>query len=105
LKHVIDLEFVTGVNRPVVHTSVHQPVDDKVPGLSLMIFGQFFNRHEAWAPLAKAWVDYLARNALMLQQGHNIADVGYVYGEEAPLTGLYGDKPVADAPAPTPMTS
>jgi hypothetical protein len=34
-----------------------------------MIFGQFFNRHEAWAPLAKAWVDYLARNALMLQQG------------------------------------
>lgn len=98
LKHVIDLEFVTGVNRPVVHTSVHQPVDDKVPGLSLMIFGQFFNRHEAWAPLARAWVDYMARNALMLQQGRNVADVGYVYGEEAPLTGLYGDKPVADAP-------
>jgi hypothetical protein len=98
LKHVIDLEFVTGVNRPVVHTSVHQPVDDKIPGLSLMIFGQFFNRHEAWAPLAKAWVDYMARNALMLQQGRNVADVGYVYGEEAPLTGLYGDKPVADAP-------
>ena len=98
LKHVIDLEFVTGVNRPVVHTSVHQPVDDKVPGLSLLIFGQFFNRHEAWAPLAKAWVDYMARNALMLQQGRNVADVGYVYGEEAPLTGLYGDKPVADAP-------
>lgn len=98
LKHVIDLEFVTGVNRPVVHTSVHQPMDDKVPGLSLLIFGQFFNRHEAWAPLAKAWVDYMARNALMLQQGRNVADVGYVYGEEAPLTGLYGDTPVADAP-------
>jgi hypothetical protein len=53
LKHVIDTEFVSGVNRPVVHTSVHQPVDDKVPGLSLMIFGQFFNRHESWAPLAR----------------------------------------------------
>ena len=98
LKHVIDLEFVTGVNRPVVHTSVHQPVDDKVPGLSLLIFGQFFNRHEAWAPLAKAWVDYISRNALMLQQGRNVADVGYFYGEEAPLTGLYGLKPVGDAP-------
>lgn len=98
LKHVIDLEFVTGVNRPVVHTSVHQPEDDKVPGLSLLIFGQFFNRHEAWAPLARAWVDYMARNALMLQQGHDVSDVGYVYGEEAPLTGLYGDRPVADAP-------
>jgi hypothetical protein len=98
LKHVIDLEFVTGVNRPVVHTSVHQPVDDKIPGLSLLIFGQFFNRHEAWAPLAKAWVDYLSRNALLLQQGRNVADVGYVYGEEAPLTGLYGHKRVGDAP-------
>ncbi|NBC36503.1 glycoside hydrolase [Novosphingobium sp. FSY-8] len=98
LKHIIDLEFVLGVNRPVFHTSVHQPVDDKVPGLSLMIFGQFFNRHEAWAPLAKAWVDYIARNGLMLQQGRHYADVGYFYGEEAPLTGLYGLKLIADAP-------
>jgi len=98
LKHVIDTEFLSGVNRPVVHESAHQPVDDKQPGLSLLIFGQFFNRHEAWAPLAKAWVDYIARNALMLQQGHFVADLGYFYGEEAPLTGLYGLTPVADAP-------
>ena len=98
LKHVIDTEFLAGVNRPVVHESAHQPVDDKQPGLSLMIFGQFFNRHEAWAPLARAWVDYLSRNALMLQQGHFVADLGYFYGEEAPLTGLYGLTPVADAP-------
>ncbi len=98
LKHVIDTEFLAGVNRPVVHESAHQPVDDKQPGLSLMIFGQFFNRHEAWAPLAKAWIDYLSRNALMLQQGHFVADLGYFYGEEAPLTGLYGLTPVSDAP-------
>lgn len=98
LKHVIDMEFVTGVNRPVIHTSVHQPVDDKVPGLSLLIFGQFFNRHEAWAPLARAWVDYLSRNAVMLQNGRHVADVAYFHGEEAPLTGLYGDTPVGDAP-------
>ncbi|HEX8056534.1 MAG TPA: glycosyl hydrolase, partial [Novosphingobium sp.] len=98
LKRVIDLEFVNGVNRPVVHTSVHQPVDDKLPGLSLFIFGQYFNRHETWAELARPWVDYMARNSLMLQQGRNVADVGYFYGEEAPLTGLYGDKAVADAP-------
>jgi hypothetical protein len=31
LRRMIDIEFVTGVNRPVIHTSVHQPVDDKVP--------------------------------------------------------------------------
>ncbi|MFM6852945.1 MAG: glycosyl hydrolase, partial [Sphingopyxis sp.] len=33
LKRIIDLEFANGVNRPIIHTSVHQPVDDKVPGL------------------------------------------------------------------------
>ncbi len=98
LKRIIDLEFVTGVNRPVIHTSVHVPRDDKVPGLSLFIFGQYFNRNEAWAELARPWVDYMARNALMLQQGRNLADVAYFYGEEGPLTGLYGDKAVANAP-------
>jgi hypothetical protein len=98
LKRVIDLAFVSGLNRPVIHTSVHQPLDDKVPGFSLFIFGQYFNRHESWAELAKPWVDYLSRNALMLQQGRNVADVGYFYGEEGPLTGLYYDKLVADAP-------
>jgi len=98
LRRFIDLEFVSGVNRPVIHTSVHQPTDDKVPGLSLMIFGQFFNRHESWAELARPWVDYMARTALVLQQGRNVADLAYFYGEEAPLTGLFGKTPVADAP-------
>lgn len=98
LKRIIDLEFAQGINRPVVHTSVHAPTDDKLPGLSLFIFGQYFNRHEAWAELAKPWVDYLSRNALMLQQGRNVADVAYFYGEEAPISGLYRIDPVADAP-------
>ena len=98
LKPVVDLQFAYGINRPVVHTSVHAPTDDKVPGLSLFIFGQYFNRHESWAELAKPWVDYLSRNSLMLQQGRNVADVAYFYGEEAPLSGLYRIDPVADAP-------
>ncbi|MDG2003609.1 MAG: glycosyl hydrolase [Novosphingobium sp.] len=98
LKRIIDLEFVSGINRPVVHTSVHVPIEDRKPGLSLFIFGQYFNRNEAWAELARPWVDYISRNSFLLQQGRNVADVGYFYGEEAPLTGLYGDARVADAP-------
>lgn len=89
LKRVIDLEFAHGINRPVVHTSVHQPVDDKVPGLSLMIFGQYFSRHDSWAGMAKPWVDYMARTGFMLQQGRDRADIAYFYGEEAPVTGLF----------------
>lgn len=98
LKHVVDFAFASGVNRPVIHTSPHAPTDDKVPGLALAPFGQHFNRHEAWAELATPWVDYLSRNALMLQQGRNVADIAYFYGEEAPISGLYAEKPVADAP-------
>ena len=98
LRRVIDLEFVTGVNRPVIHTSVHQPVDDKIPGLSLFVFGEHFTRHETWAEMARPWIDYLSRNSYLLQQGRNFADVAYFYGEEGPLTGLYGQKPVTDAP-------
>lgn len=98
LKRIVDLEFATGINRPVIHTSVHVPTDDKKPGLSLFIFGQYFNRQESWADLAKPWIDYISRNSLMLQQGRNVSDIAYFYGEEAPLTGLYSEKTVADAP-------
>jgi hypothetical protein len=98
LRPVIDLEFATGVNRPVIHTSVHQPVDDRLPGLSLYHFGQYFNCNESWAEMARPWVDYMARNGLLLQQGRNVADVAYFYGEEGPLTGLFGDAAIAHAP-------
>jgi hypothetical protein len=98
LRRVIDLEFAYGINRPVIHTSVHQPVDDKQPGLSLMIFGQFFTRHETWAEMERPWIDYLSRNSLMLQEGRYFADVAYFYGEGAPLTALYNKKAIADAP-------
>jgi len=69
----------------VIHTSVHQPVDDRKPGLSLHIFGQFFNWHEIWAEMARPWIDYIARNSFLLQQGRNVADVAYFYGEEPPI--------------------
>ena len=98
LKKFIDLEFVTGVNRPVIHTSVHQPLDDRQPGFSLFIFGQYFNRHETWAEMARPWVDYMARNGFLLQQGRNFADVAYFVGEERPITQLFEDRAVDDAP-------
>jgi hypothetical protein len=95
LKPTADLEFASGLNRIVVHTSVHQPVDDKVPGLGLMIFGQWFNRHDTWSGQAKAWTDYLARTSYMMQQGQFVADVAYYYGEDNNITGLFGITPPA----------
>lgn len=89
LKPVIDLEFAMGINRPVIHTSVHVPVEDRKPGLSLAIFGQYFNRNETWAEMARPWIDYIARTGYLLQQGRNFADVAVFMGEDAPLTALY----------------
>jgi hypothetical protein len=88
LQPMIDAEFLQGVNRPVIHTSVHQPVDDKMPGLSLHVFGQYFTRHDTWAEMAGPWTDYLSRNSYMLQLGSNVADVAYFYGEEPPISVL-----------------
>lgn len=98
LKPALDLAFVCGTNRPMIHASAHQPVDDKVPGLSLGIFGQYLTRHETWAEMAKPFFDYIARSCHLLQQGRHVADVAYFYGEEAPLTALYVDR-LPDVPA------
>jgi hypothetical protein len=98
LRPMIDMEFLLGVNRPVIHTSVHQPLIDQPPGLRLAIFGQDFNRNETWAEQAGPWVTYLSRTSYLLQQGHFAADVLYFYGEEAPLTALYGSQVTPDTP-------
>jgi len=98
LKRVVDLEFIHGINRVVIHSSVHQPVDDKQPGLSLRHIGQFFNRHTVWAEMARPWIDYIARSSFLLQQGSFVADVAYFYGEEAPLGPQTWDGYFADVP-------
>jgi hypothetical protein len=90
LKKVADLEFALGVNRFEIHESSHQPVVDMAPGLTLGAYGLWFNRNETWAEQARPWMDYLARCSFLLQQGRFHGDVAYFYGEEGPLTGLYG---------------
>ena len=90
LKPTADKEMAMGLNRFVIHTSVHQPLLDKKPGLSLGPFGQWFTRNETWAEQATPWVRYLARSCYLLQQGHFGADIAYFYGEDSNLTALFG---------------
>ena len=90
LKKIADIELAEGINRFVIHESAHQPIDDKVPGLSLGGIGQWFNRHDTWAEQATAWVDYMSRSCYMLQQGVNVADVLVYYGENSNITALFG---------------
>ena len=92
LKPTADKELAMGLNRFVIHTSVHQPLLDKKPGFALGPFGQWFTRNETWAEQAKPWVTYLARSSYLLQQGHFAADIAYYYGEDTNLTALFGKK-------------
>jgi len=93
LKRTADLEMASGLNRFVIHTSVHQPLDDKKPGFSLGPFGQYFTRQETWAEVGgKAWMAYLGRSCYLLQQGRNIADVLYYYGENNNITWICREK-------------
>lgn len=92
LKPTADLELANGLNRFVIHTSVHQPMDDKIPGLGLGPFGQWFTRHETWAEQAKPWITYLCRSSFLLQQGKFVADIIYYYGEDNNITSLFDSK-------------
>jgi hypothetical protein len=91
LKATADAELSSGLNRFVIHTSVHQPLEKK-PGLGLGPFGQWFTRHETWAEQAGVWMTYLARSSYMLQQGKFVADVLYHYGDDSNITALFGEK-------------
>ena len=92
LKRTADLEMASGLNRFVIHTSVHQPLETP-PGFSLGPFGQYFTRHETWSGAgAKAWITYLGRSSYLLQQGKNVADILYYYGENTNITWVSREK-------------
>lgn len=90
LKPYADRELAMGLNRFVIHTSVHQPDDRLGPGVTLGPFGQWFTRHETWAQEAQPWVSYLTRSDYLLQQGRFVADIAYLYGEDNNITNLFG---------------
>ena len=89
LKPTADLELYAGVNRFVIHESSHQPLDYKIPGMGMYIYGQWFHRHETWAEQASAWTSYLSKSCAMLQQGRFVADFLYYYGEDTNVTAQF----------------
>lgn len=93
LKPIADKMMANGVNRFVIHTSVHQPVDTPGPGIGLGGVGQWFTRKETWGEMARPWTDYLARSSALLQQGRFAADIAWFYGEDDNITALYDDHP------------
>lgn len=87
LKQRGDRFFTEGINSTMLHVYIHQPWEDKVPGVSTS-FGNEFNRHNTWFSQLDVFGQYLKRCNFMLQQGTYIADVAYYIGEDTPkMTG------------------
>ncbi|MDX9882648.1 MAG: glycosyl hydrolase [Prolixibacteraceae bacterium] len=84
LKQRGDWSFTEGINHLVLHVYIHQPDDNRKPGVNAW-FGTEFNRHNTWFKYASCWTDYIRRCQLMLQQGKYAADVCYFIGEDAPI--------------------
>jgi len=76
-----DWAFCEGVNHFVLHVNIHQPWEDRRPGVNTW-FGTEFNRHNTWFEDSRAWIDYVRRCCWMLQQGTRVADVAYFIGAE-----------------------
>jgi hypothetical protein len=94
LKKVADLEFALGVNRFEIHESAHQPVADMAPGPhAWALIGLWFNRNETWAEEGGPWVSLSGAVFLLAAaRATSTADVAYFYGEEGPLTAVFGWK-------------
>ncbi|MEM8765342.1 MAG: glycosyl hydrolase [Bacteroidota bacterium] len=84
LKKRGDWSFTEGINHFVLHLYIHQPDDERVPGINAW-FSTEFNRHNTWFNKAKTYFDYLRRSQHLLQQGKYTADICYFIGENTPI--------------------
>jgi hypothetical protein len=83
LKPFGDRAFTAGINRMILHSSVHQPTDDK-PGLTLGQFASHFNRNNLYWAHASPWLAYQARIQSVLGEGAPVFDVLYYLGDQLP---------------------
>jgi hypothetical protein len=88
MKARIDRFFTEGINSTLLHVNIHQPYEDRNPGMSAW-FGNDFNRKNTWFSQMDLFTSYLRRANYVLQQGTYVADVAYFIGEDAPkMTGI-----------------
>jgi hypothetical protein len=92
MKPRVDRFFTEGINASLLHLYIHQPYEDRNPGMSAW-FGNDFHRKNTWFSQMDLFTNYLRRSNFLLQQGDYVADVAYFIGEDAPkMTGIEDPK-------------
>lgn len=87
MKAETDWAWIRGINRVTVHSYVHQPDTNRVPGVSLGFFGSHFNRNVPWWNEGVAWSRYVARGQSLLTAGYPLADV-LIFNDEVGAGGV-----------------
>ncbi|HEV7612415.1 MAG TPA: glycosyl hydrolase [Steroidobacteraceae bacterium] len=95
LKPFGDRAFCLGLTRTVLNFYVSQSSLTDKPGYEWEHIGPHFDRNITWWSKSHAWLGYLARCQLLLQQGLFCADLLYFAGEAIPNFALLDRKPVA----------
>lgn len=81
LKASADRAFCEGMNHVVWHTASHQPPEAGKPGW-VYYAGTHLTPNVTWWPMARPFLDYLARTSYLLQQGAFVSDVLRYYGDQ-----------------------
>ncbi|VGO13419.1 hypothetical protein PDESU_01976 [Pontiella desulfatans] len=97
LKSTADFLLCRGTTKFVLHTSTHQPYDEK-PGWTHGWNGVNFHRGNTWWPYADGFVNYLGRTSYMLQQGLFVADVCRYVGHEDTFSKMFGEMSLENLP-------
>lgn len=85
LKPFADAALGHGINRFVVLAYVHQPRDDRLPGVTQDRFYVPFQRHNTWWEDSRPFWDTLSRSCLLQRAGHPVIDLLYHLGNDTPL--------------------
>lgn len=85
IKPFADAALALGINRFVVLADVHQPWDDRPPGVTEQRFYLPYQRHNTWwNDSTDFWIS-LGRSSELMRQGHAVADLLYYLGNDTPL--------------------
>ncbi|HVT89531.1 MAG TPA: glycosyl hydrolase [Tepidisphaeraceae bacterium] len=85
MKPFADAALSLGINRLVVLAYVHQPWDDRLPGVTEAGFYVPYQRHNTWWDQSSGFWKTISRSCYMLQQGKPIVDLLYHLGNDTPL--------------------
>jgi alpha-L-rhamnosidase len=83
-KPLADNALALGVNRFVVLAYVHQPWDDRKPGVTEDRYYLPTQRHNTWWEYSGAFWNSLSRSSYMMQQGKPVMDLLYHLGNDVP---------------------